>query len=145
MKYRFNIPALLLSALVLVASNGIAVFEHICNTSQTRNYSVFLKTKCDMEKPVAPCCAKKGIVKKKNCCKHKEFFSKLSIDGFTAKLVELKKVKKELSLKNISAYSFNLLSRYRNNYFSGLSPPDNLYHIKALLQPTPSELQIFRC
>ena len=145
MKFKTNISALFLATLVFVASNGIAVFEHICNTSQTRSYSLFLKPVCEMEKPIAPCCAKLGLTKKKGCCEHKQFFSKLSIEGFTAKQLQLKPIEKQVCLNLLSFNLIHFNKQLFENYYSGLPPPDNIYQIKSLLQPSPIDLQTFRC
>ena len=41
---------------------------------------------------------------------------------------------------------FTCLIKYDlEHHFSGLPPPDNLYKIKALLQPSFSDLQIYLC
>ena len=145
MKFKTNISALLLAVLVFIASNGIAVFEHICNTSQTRSYSLFVKPVCEMEKPLAPCCAKMGLTKKKGCCAHKQFFSKLSIEGFTAKQLQLNPIEKQISSDFLSPNFFSYNKQIFENYYSGLPPPRNGYQIKWLIQPSPVELQTFRC
>lgn len=145
MKFKTNISALFLAILIFVASNGIAVFEHICNTSQTRSYSLFLKPACEMEKPLAPCCVKLGLVKKKGCCEHKQFYSKLSIEGFTAKQLYLKSIEKQFSFDFLSFNFLHLNKQLFENYYSGLPPPDNIYQIKSILQPSPIDLQTFRC
>ena len=144
MKNTFNIPAIFLALLVGIASNGVFVFEHICRTSQTHCFSLLSKPKCEMEKPVEPCCAKMGI-KKKDCCDHKQFFSKLSIEGFISGRIHLKAPE---ATSHFFAF-LNDLSNTNNIYygtqFSGLPPPGYHYNIKSHLQPSPSELQNFRC
>ncbi|MFN8284150.1 MAG: hypothetical protein U0U67_13100 [Chitinophagales bacterium] len=144
MKFKTNIPALLMAILVFVASNGIALSEHICNSSKSHDYSFFSKATCEMEKQVSSCCAKK-IINKNDCCEHKQFFKKLPIEGFTANQIELKPFEK-LVLNDywINSYAFNHQINY-DRYITGIPPPDNLYVIKYLLRPTPVELQIFRC
>ena len=144
MKFKTNIPALLMALLVFIASNGIVLSEHICNTSHTRDYSLFSKANCEMEKQVASCCAKK-IVAKNGCCEHKQFFKKLPIEGFIANQIELKPYEKLVSNDFwINSFSFNHQINY-DRYITGIPPPDNLYTIKYLLRPTPVELQVFRC
>lgn len=146
MKYRLNLPALFLATLFMVASNGIAVFEHICNISNTHHYSLFSNTTCEMDKPVASCCAKNvSPSTKKDCCAHKQFFSKLSIEGFTAKQLILKPSEKQTTIPfgTIHAYAINF--RLTERYYSGLAPPDNYYTIQTCLQPARSQLQVFRC
>lgn len=98
-----------------------------------------------MEKPVAPCCAKSGFKKKKDCCEHKQFFSKLSIEGFIAKKLLLKPVEKEISPDFLSDNFANHNKQIFETHYSGLPLPDNIYQIKSLLQPTPEALQTFRC
>jgi hypothetical protein len=145
MKFKTNIPALMMALLVFVATTGISAFEHICNSTQSRSLSFFLNTSsCEMDKVPPPCCAKLGI-KKKGCCEQKQFFSKLSYEGFTAKQLELKKVEKvfESHPGFIAFSSFHKINL--ENYFRGLPPPDNLFDIKSSLQPFPSDLQNFRC
>jgi len=146
MKFKTNISALLLATLFFVASNGIAVFEHICNTSRTHSYSLFIKPACEMEKEVKPCCTEKpAIAKSKNCCDHKQFFSKLSVEGFTVKKMQLKPLEKQLSLNFFPAYFFHYNKRLFESYYSGLPPPDNNYRILSLKQPSSVALQTFRC
>ncbi|MCC6582577.1 MAG: hypothetical protein IT271_02645 [Chitinophagales bacterium] len=146
MKFKTNISALLLATIVFLAGNGIAVFEHICNTSSTHSYSLFTKPACEMEKEVKPCCTEKpAIAKSKNCCDHKQFFSKLSVEGFTVKKMQVKPLEKQLSLNLFPAYFFHYNKRLFESYYSGLPAPDNFFQIQSLLQPTPVELQIFRC
>jgi hypothetical protein len=144
MKYKTNIPALLMALLVFTTSNGVALSVHICNSLNTRNFAFFTKADCGMEKQVASCCPEK-TVKKKDCCEHKQFFKKLPIESFTANQIELKPFQK-LILNDywVSSYSFNHQINYYR-YITGIPPPDNLYTIKYLLRPTPVELQIFRC
>lgn len=146
MKFKTNISALLLATLVFVAGNGIAVFEHICNSSQTHSFSLFTKSICEMEKPVPSCCAKKAaLIKKKNCCDHKQFFSKLSVEGFVAKQLHLKPIEKQTGLNFLAPYFYHYNKQLFESHYSGLPPPDNVFQIQSLLQPTPVELQTFRC
>ncbi|HUM50772.1 MAG TPA: hypothetical protein PK431_03115 [Chitinophagales bacterium] len=144
MKFKTNIPALLMALLVFIASNGVILSEHICNSTRSHNYSLFTKADCGMEKPVTSCCPNKTENKNK-CCEHKQFFKKLPIEGFTANQIALKPFEK-LVLNDywINSYSFNH-QIYYDRYIAGIPPPDNLYIIKYLLRPTPVELQIFRC
>ena len=144
MKYRFNIPALFLALLMFTTTNGIAISEHICNTSQTHTFSLFSKAACDMEKQASSCCANKVVTNKKGCCEHRQYFSKLNIEGFTACQIHL------TPYKIVTHYfyfnDFTCLTKYDlEHHFSGLPPPDNLYKIKALLQPSFSDLQIYLC
>lgn len=146
MKFKTNIPALLLAALFFTASNGIAVFEHICNTTQTHSFSLFSKPICEMEKPVASCCAKKAaLVKKKNCCDHKQFFSKLPVEGFVAKQLQLKPIEKQTGLDFVSPDFHQYSKQIFESHYSGLPPPDNIFQIQSILQPSPVSLQTFRC
>ncbi len=144
MKFKINIPALLVALLVFVTSNGIAISEHICNSTRTHGYSLFTKGGCGMEKQVSSCCANK-VTPKKGCCEHKQFFKKLSIEGFTAMQIVLKPMEK-LGLNDfwVNTYSFIHNINF-DRYISGIPPPDNLNTIKYLLRPTPVGLQIFRC
>lgn len=144
MRFKTNIPALLMDMLVFVASNGIILSEHICNTQHTRGYALFTKAVCDMERQVSSCCSAKELPKK-DCCEHKQFFKKLPIEGFIANQIELKPYDKSiLSDYWINFYTFSHQINF-DRYITGIPPPDNVYTIKYLLRPTPSELQIFRC
>jgi hypothetical protein len=133
-----------MALLVFVASNGIALSEHICKTSKTHDFSIFKEAQCEMEKPLSSCCAKK-MEKKKDCCEHKQLFKKLSVEGFTSKLIKLKSHEK-LVLQDywINSHLFSH-QNYYHGFITGIPPPDNLYTIKYLLRPTPVELQTFRC
>ncbi|MDB5226306.1 MAG: hypothetical protein JWN78_499 [Bacteroidota bacterium] len=144
MKNTFNIPAIFLALLVGIASNGVFVFEHSCSMSQTRCFSLLSKPTCAMEAPVAPCCAKMGI-KKKDCCDHKQFFSKLSIEGFISNRIQLKTPEASFPLYTTLNDLSNWNNIHRGAQCSGLPPPGYHYKIKSLLQPSPSDLQIFRC
>ncbi len=144
MKFKTNIPALLMAFLVFIASNGIVLSEHICNTTRSHDYAFFLDAKCDMEEQVSSCCAKK-VISKNGCCEHKEFFKKLSIEGFTANQIEIKPYEKtvlpDFLLNN---FLFNHQTNF-DRYITGIPLPDNLYTIKYLLRPTSAGLQTFRC
>lgn len=144
MKFKTNIPALFMALLVFVTSNGFAISVHICNTSHSRDFALFSKADCGMEKQVATCCPEKAV-KKKDCCEHKQFFKKLPIEGYTSTQIELKPFEKLIVndywvISSVFSYQFNY-----DRYITGIPPPDNLYTIKYLLRPTPVELQIFRC
>ena len=146
MRNKINTPAILLAMLFLIASNGVAVFEHICNSSNARHYTFFSKMTCKMEAPVAPCCAKKNQdLKKKKCCEHKQFYSKLQVDGFTAKPLVLKpNISPIFQLYgNVNTYTINPV--LTEQYYSGLAPPVNHFLIQFNLQPTQQELQIYLC
>lgn len=144
MKYKLNIPALLMAFLVMVASNGLAISEHICNTSKTHSFSLFSGKSCGMEKVSTPCCgSKKTIASTKPCCQHKQIFSKLNYDGFAAKEFQIKEVKAVDVHFLINDYTA-FISIFPTGTYSGLSPPDNP-HIKYLLRPTLQGLQIYRC
>ena len=133
-----------MALLVFVAGNGVALSEHICNTSGTHDYSVFWKADCKMERKIASCCAKK-IETKKGCCQHKQFFKKLPIEGFTAKQTSLKSSEK-IVLKDFLMNSYLLKNKINfDRSITGIPPPYSLYTIKYLLRPTSVELQIFRC
>jgi len=145
MKFKTNIFALLLAILVFASSNGVALFEHICNTANTRSYCLFLPPSCENEEPVSPCCEKMGWKQKKNCCQHKQFFSKLNIEGFTAKQFQLKTVDKKLFIKSFVIFNEDYSQQVFENHYSGIPPPDNLFTIKYTLRPSPIVLQVFRC
>ena len=144
MKNKTNIPAIFLAILVFIASNGIVLSEHICNTNSSRDFSMFTNTNCDMEKNVSSCC-KKNQKPKNNCCQHKQHFKKLPVEGFTANQIQIKPLEKVI-LKdvffNTSSFHLNIISE---RFISGIPPPDNLFLIKFLLCPTPVGLQTFRC
>ncbi|HNE51286.1 MAG TPA: hypothetical protein PKM51_01995 [Chitinophagales bacterium] len=146
MKYKFKISALLVALLFLVASNGIAIFEHICTSSNAKAYSIFGKITCKMEKPAASCCAKTNQpTNKNNCCNHKQYFSKLNVEGFIANQVVLKQP------TAFQYFSHGYLSAYIpgtvhvTTFYSGLAPPSNAAYIQSLLQPSAVKLQVFRC
>ena len=144
MKYKTNIPALLMALLVFITSNGVALSVHICNSSNTTDFAFFTKADCGMEKQVASCCPEK-TVKKRDCCEHKQFFKKLPIEGFTANQIELKPFNKIVCNDFIiNSFIYNHQANF-DKYITGIPPPDNLYTIKYLLRPTPVELQILRC
>lgn len=144
MKFKTNIPALLMALLVFITSNGIVLSEHICNTAHSRNYSLFTKTNCKMEQQASSCCSKKTVTKN-SCCEHKQIFKKLPIEGFTAKQLKVKTTQNEL---NASYYNLNFyLNQLQiiDKYYNGIPLPDNLITIKSLLRPRLVVLQIFRC
>ncbi len=149
MKFKWNISALFLAGIVLFSANGVALFEHICSTSNTKSFQAFIKPTCENEAPVSSCCTKIESKKtKKDCCSHKQFFSKLSIEGFVAKQLELKSNIEKFIQKFDFNYPYShFFSSITVHYFSGLPPPDNLYYyvIQTSLQPTSTKLQIFRC
>lgn len=146
MKYRFNISALILALVFLVASNGVAVFEHICGTSKTRDFSFFEKIECKMENQVESCCAKKvQPLKNHDCCSNSHFYNKLSVEGFTSSLFTLKKIEKQFTPKAAIVTYFQTTPPIYSHYYSGLAPPKNAYLIASNLQPNLSELQVFLC
>jgi hypothetical protein len=145
MKYKTNISAILLATLVFVASNGIAVFEHICNTSNTRSFCVFTEPTCENEEVLSPCCEKMGLKPKEDCCSHTQIFSKLYFEGFIAKQMFLIPIEKQINANLFSINLFSFSQQIFENHYSGLSPPDNLFQIKSILQPSSIKLQIFRC
>jgi hypothetical protein len=138
-----NIPALLLALLVAVSTNGVAFYEHICNRSNSREYSVFSES-CKMEQAAHSCCAKPAV-KKKRCCEHKQFFSKLNYDGFTAKQLKVKAAE-DIHQKYFGGHAPLLGNTVvLENYYCGLPPPDNLHWIAYQLHPSAILLQVFRC
>lgn len=145
MQFKTNISALLVAIVVFFSTNGIFIFEHVCNSAQTRNFSVLKQTSCEMEKNVGSCCKKIQETKKKNCCEHKQFYSKLSYDGLLSKVMDIKPLIKLLNescffTHNVPSFSTTLISSA-----SGLSPPDYIREIKPLLLPTQADLQVYRC
>jgi hypothetical protein len=146
MKYKYKISALLLALLFLVASNGVAVFEHICSTSNARDYSFFWEITCKMEKTTTSCCAKPTNQTNKNdCCNHKQYFSKLNVEGFTANPVVLKHNLFHSCISYISLPIYNINVALAASFYSGLAPPNNIAVIQSLLQPSSIKLQVFRC
>jgi hypothetical protein len=144
MKFKTNIPALLMALLVFITSNGFALSVHVCNSSHTRDVALFSKADCGMEKQLASCCPEK-VVKKKGCCENKQFFKKLPVEGFTVAQLVLKPFNKAVCDDFlINSFVYNHQVNF-DRYITGIPPPDNLYTIKYLLRPTPVELQIFRC
>lgn len=145
MKYKINIPAIFLAILVFIASNGVAMFEHICNTSNTITYCLFTPPNCENENTSSQCCEKMGLKIKKDCCEHKQFFSKLNIEGFTANQIQIKPLEKVIIKDIFFNLAFSHFNSISQNYISGIPPPGNLLFIKYLLRPTPVSLQTFRC
>jgi hypothetical protein len=146
MKYRFNIPALFLAVLFLVASNGIAVFEHFCSSSNSYQFSFFDKIVCKMEKPVASCCAKKiQAIKKNDCCSHSHFFSKLNVEGIASSVFSIKHLEKQFAPIIAFITTYKIIPHLTENYYSGVAPPQNKYIVASQLQPHLSELQVFLC
>ncbi len=145
MKYKINISALLVALLVFVSTNGFIVFEHICNTSRNSDFSILAKTSCDNDKPLAACCAKMGIQKKKGCCENKQFFNKLSIEGFTAEKTKLVTPKAEVNNYFINSSTYKTSTITFESHYSGLPPPDNLFEIQFYLKPSPERLQVVLC
>lgn len=144
MKYKLNIPALLMAILVLLASNGLAISEHICNTSKKLSFSFFISSNCGMEKVATACCGSKNInTNSKPCCQHKQVFSKLNYDGFTAKEFQIKPFKLAETHFFMNDYTA-FISIVPPTLYSGLSPPSQP-HIKSLLRPTLAGLQVYRC
>lgn len=144
MKFKTNISGILLAALIFVSGNGIAISEHICNISGTHDFSFFKEAQCEMEKPQSSCCSKK-MEEKNNCCEHKQFFSKLNIEGFIAKQLQIKSIQKEITSNQSYFYTDFFNQQITDFIFTCIPPPDNLHIIKYLLRPTPVGLQIFRC
>ena len=68
-------------------------------------FSVFTNASCELEKKVSSCCDEKKEANN-NCCQHKQFFKKLTVEGFTANKIELKPIEK-IVLKD---YFFNSFS-----------------------------------
>jgi hypothetical protein len=97
-----------------------------------------------MEDKMPSCCSKK-IENKIKCCEHKQLYKKLTIEGFTAKQLQLKSLDKEIQTSYFSIYSFICSQQVLDNYYAGIPPPDNLFTIHYLLRPTPVALQTFRC
>ena len=144
MKYKFKLSAVLLALLFLVASNGVAIFEHICNTANDRQYSIFGKISCKMETPAASCCAKASTTKK-NCCNHKQHFGKLNVEGFTANKVVLKHILHTYIFTYTTLPTYTVNIAITSSFYSGLTPPNNTAIIQSHLQPSSIKLQLFRC
>ena len=110
------------------------------------NFSLLKKSVCEMEKPLAPCCAKMGLKKKNNCCEHKFFFAKLKTE-FTSEKIHLNPNCVELiSIKYIALFPLIVLHKIiLEQHYSGLPPPKNITSIKATLKPTPQKLMIYLC
>ncbi|HQV78399.1 MAG TPA: hypothetical protein PLJ42_08950 [Chitinophagales bacterium] len=149
MKTKLNISALFLAVLVLFSANGIALFEHFCSTSKTKSFQAFFKPTCENDLPISSCCSKLAEKKeKKDCCSHKQLFSKLQVEGFIAKQIQLKSnVDNDIFMNFHTYYPTHLISIVTSTYFSGLPPPDNLYFysIQSSLQPVLSAIQVYRC
>ncbi len=144
MKYKTNIPALLFAILILISTNGIVIFEHICHTKNTHEFSILSDKHCELEKEASSCC-KKDKIKKKDCCKHKQIFSKLLYDGFTAKKTAIQSYQKDIklfcyTLNNIHFNNYNL-----DGYYSDLPPPYSIHYQHYLVKPSPIALMTFRC
>lgn len=144
MKQQLNIPVLIIAFVMLFATNGIVVFEHICNSSHSRDLSILKSNACEMEKPVASCCAKK-VVTKKDCCEHKFYFKKLTAEFTTQEIAEIQ----HHDLFDVLCFTYtthtSLHQEVLENFYSGLSPPGNYFIIQSLLQPTRQKLQIYLC
>lgn len=145
MKFKTNISALFLAILVFASSNGIALFEHICNTSNTRSFCLFSPPTCENEKPTKSCCEEKSEKKQKDCCEHKEIFSKLNIEGFTEKIFKLKTTEIEIFTAFFTPFSTPINQQILDKFYVGVPPPNNIYTIQYLLRPTPVALNVFRC
>lgn len=100
---------------------------------------------CDMEKPAGSCCNEKPVPSKKNCCEHKQFFNKLTVEGFLSKSMVIKPIEKILDSFFCFTNNTYTPNAYTFYYSSGLSPPEKLLQLKPLLLPERSELQVFRC
>lgn len=144
MKQQLNIPALTIAFVMLFATNGIVVFEHICKTSHSRDFSILKSNACEMEKPIASCCAKKAV-NKNDCCEHKFYFKKLTAEFTTQETTDIQH--RDFFAFQCSAYYTHttLHQVVLENFYSGLSPPGNYFTIQSILQPTPQKLQIYLC
>jgi hypothetical protein len=98
-----------------------------------------------MESPAASCCTKKKETRKKGCCEHKEFFSKLAYDGLLTKAIGIQPLIKLLNEYFFFIQNYTFFDSVTLYYASGLSPPEYIRNIKPLLLPTQADLQIFRC
>lgn len=92
-----------------------------------------------------PSCCSKKIENKIKCCEHKQLYKKLTIEGFTAKQLQLKPLEKEISIKFLADSFLHFISQISERNYSGIPPPDNIFTIKYLLRPSQATLQIFRC
>lgn len=145
MKYQFNIFAFIVAIVVFFATSGVGIFEHVCNSSSSRNFSLLKKTICKMEEPSAACCKKIGLKKKDDCCEHKFLFAKLKTE-FTFEKNITEQHTEYLVINHGIAFLNSIPNKIiLERYYSGLSPPDNFFFIKFFLRPTPVELQTFRC
>lgn len=126
---------------MLISSNGFSLMQHFCNSIQEEQT-------CKMETS-SSCCNKKMDVKKDACCSSKAIFTKLKIEGFTAKQIFLKSTIESLFHHFSDFLNSNLISQYAHQLITGLSPPNKLdfalQKIKAKLLATNSKLQVFRC
>lgn len=147
MKNKTNIFALCLAAIVFISSNGVALIEHICNTSNTSIFGLLSDSDCKHKKADECCASKKHYEVKENCCTEKYFFSKLNVEGFTAKATIIKNIDVEKYFKTLIDFHAASLSIYKIKQYIGLPPPDNVYifEIKSSLKPTLSKLQTMLC
>lgn len=148
MKNKTNIFALCLAAIVFISSNGVALIEHICNTSNTTNFGFLSNSNCNHNK-VKECCShnKKQNEVKENCCSEKYIYSKLNVEGFTAKAKAIKNIDLEKYLKTFIDINLVYFPIQKIKQYIGLPPPNYTYifHVKSTLKPTLSKLQMMLC
>lgn len=147
MKNKTNIFALCLAAIVFISSNGVALIEHICNTSNTTNFGFLSNNNCDHKKVEDCCTHKKQYEVKENCCSEKYIYAKLNVEGFIAKVKAIKNIDLEKHLKTFIDYNFVFFSIQKIKQYIGLPPPNYTYifDIKSTLKPTLSKLQMMLC
>lgn len=147
LKTKTNIFALFLAAIVFISSNGVALIEHICNTSNTTNFGFLSDNNCKHNE-VQDCCShKKQPVLKENCCTEKYFYAKLNVEGLIAKAKVLKNIDVDKYFKPFITFNSTNLAIHKIKQYIGLPPPNNTYvfEVKSSIKPTLSKLQIMLC
>lgn len=145
-KYKnFNIiTAFALAILILITSNGVNIYEHICKTDKIHELSLSKSRHCD-DKTVSPCCKKHKSLKShytRNCCTNTQHFCKT--DVFNPLTKEISKKDKLNDNSNLLLYLPLQLFLQLNAYPSTVSKtavPNSAINSKVYFR----KLNIMRC
>jgi hypothetical protein len=123
---KYNIKLILLALILLISSNGISFYTHLCSISNKVNFSLNSSDPCN-EKNKNNCCSHESEqIIEKECCKMNFVFFKIKEN------IQRQNDKKSIEFNKIIAFINNYTNEntpiysFKNYSNFGYNPPPNL-------------------